>query len=38
MEVGCEKVGIVNLNGKFDEDVLVSKVRFLEPVKGENKC
>lgn len=37
MEVGCEKVGIMNLNGEFNKDVLVSKVRFLEPVMDGNK-
>ena len=32
VKVGCEEVGVVNLNGEFNEDILVSETGLLEPV------
>ena len=30
MKEGCEEVRVVDLKRKFDEDILVAEVRFLE--------
>lgn len=33
MEVGCEEVGVVDLNRKLNEDIVVSETGLLEPAR-----